>query len=179
MLAILHTVQILGATEEAGGIEALGISPVAIVAQAATFILLFIIARPALRKIVATLENRRKTINQGIDLGIEMKKEQAELEVRIAEMLKKARVEGDRIIASGHTEASQIIKEAELAASAKVAQMQQDAAAHLQDEVAKARKALQADIVGLVAEATEALVGEKLDRAKDIALIEKSLKGNK
>lgn len=179
MITVLHTVQMLAEAEEPSGIAALGISPLAILAQACTFIVLFLLARPALKKIVATLENRRLTINKGVELGIEMQKQQDAFEDRMDALLKEARAEGDRIIKSGHTEAALIIKEAEDAAAAKALRIQKDAEARISEETEKARQSLAREVVSLVAEATEVLIKEKLDKAKDIALIEKALKGDK
>ena len=58
------------AAEEPAGIAALGIDPLAILAQAGTFLVLFwVVKKFALNKISATLEERRKTIDQGVRLG--------------------------------------------------------------------------------------------------------------
>ena len=50
-----------------------------------------------------------------------------------------------------------------------------DARAQLDLDVSKAREALRKDTVELVALATERVVGEKLDAAKDADLVKKAL----
>ena len=69
-MEILSLLTSFGAAEETKGIGALGIDALAILAQAATFLILFLIIKKfALEKIVATLEKRRKTIDDGVRLG--------------------------------------------------------------------------------------------------------------
>lgn len=166
--------------EEAGGIAALGIDPLAILAQAITFLLLFwIIKKFALEKIVATLEARRKTIDDGVRLGFKMEAEHAALEEKIDQQLRETRVEADRIISEAHKESGEIIKEAEKTAGHKVETMLEDARAKTKEDMKRARKELERDIVGLVADATEVIIGEKLDARKDAGLIDKALSGAK
>jgi len=98
----MHLLNIFAAEEEAGGISALGLDPLAILAQAITFLLLFwILKKFALTKIVDTLEKRRKTIDEGVELGLKMAEEQEKLNAKIEEKLAQARVEADKIIAAG------------------------------------------------------------------------------
>ncbi len=47
------------------------------------------------------------------------------------------------------------------------------------EETEHARRKLEKDLVGLVSEATEAVVGEKVDAKKDAELIKKAMKGKK
>ena len=44
-------------------------------------------------------------------------------------------------------------------------------------DTARARKQLEGEIVGLISDATEAIIGEKVDASKDKQLIDKALKG--
>ncbi len=164
------------AAKESAGISALGVEPWAILAQAVTFLLLFwIVKRFALDKIVATLEERRKTIDNGVRLGRKMEAEEAKLEDRIEESLRKTRGQADKIIAQAQSEAGEIIKAAEDKAAQRVDQMLADAHAKIQDDMLDARKALQKDMQALVAQATEAVLEEKLDAQKDESLIHKAL----
>lgn len=175
MVQLLHIFHVFGAEEEAG-IAALGIDPLAILAQGVTFLVLFFLLKKfALNKIVETLEKRNKTINDGIRLGQTMEAEKAELDQKVKAVLKDARLEADKIIASGHTEATEAIKQAEAAAARKVDAMLTDAKARISDEMVAAKKALTTEILSLVSEATEAVIDEKLDSSKDRQLIERQL----
>lgn len=172
MIQVLHIL----AAEESGGISALGIDPLAILAQGVTFLLLFwVIKRFALGKIVDTLEKRRKTINDGITLGEEMRLEKDKLAEIIEQAMTDARAEAGKIIASAQEETNQMLKEAEEKAATKTANMLKDAQAHITDEIEKARKDLEKEMVSLVADATEIMLREKLTGEKDNALIKRSL----
>lgn len=162
--------------EEASGLSALGIDPIAILAQTATFLVLFwIVKRFALDKIVQTLNERHKTIDDGVRLGRKMEAEEAKLEERVEKELAKARDESDKIIADARKEHSEILKQAQENASEKVDQMIADAHAKIDEDIKAAKKGLEDDMRRLVAEATEIVLQEKLDEKKDESLLHKAL----
>lgn len=175
----METLQLLtgfAATEEAQGIAALGIDPIAILAQAATFLLLFwVIKKFALDKIVESLEKRRKTIDDGVRLGREMEAEKEQLDEKVEIALKKARTEADAIIAQAREESGGIIKEAETKASQKVDTMLAEAHNKIEEDIERARKGLEQEMRNLVAEATEEIIREKLDAKKDASLLDRAL----
>lgn len=174
---ITNILTTFGATEEAGGIAALGIDPLAILAQAATFLILFfIIKKFALDKIVTTLEKRRQTIEDGVKLGREMEEEKEKLEERIEKSLHKARIEADKIIAAAHEESGSIIKEAEVMAGRKADSILADAHNRIDEDIQIARRGLEQEMRELVAEATEVILEEKLDASKDSKLLDKALR---
>ena len=184
-MSVLHFVQIIGseaatgaghaAAEESTGIAALGLDPLAILAQAGTFLLLFwIVKKFALGKIVQTLEKRHKTIDDGVRLGQKMEAEQAKLEEKVEDELRKARTEADKILAQASREAGEVVKSAEEKASEKVDQMIADAHVRIEEDMQRARKALEKDVLSMVAEATEIILEEKLDEKKDNNLIQRA-----
>lgn len=178
-MEFLHLVTILGATEshaaESEGIAALGIDPLAILAQAVTFLVLFfIIKKYALDGIIKTLEKRRKTIDDGVRLGRQMEAEKEQLDEKVEQVLHKARVQADEIIADGQKEAGQIIKAAEETAARKADSMLADAHARIDEDIAAARDGLEKEMRALVAEATEVIIEEKLDAKKDEGLMKRA-----
>lgn len=175
MIGLLPT--IFAATgEEPQGIAALGIDPWAILAQAITFLVLFwIIKRFALDKIVKTLEERRKTIDKGVSLGIEMEQEKDQLDQQVAKLLQDARTEADGIIAESQKEAGAIVQQAEDVAGKKADDILADAQRRIEDDVEKAKKDLKQEMVQLVGQATEVIIREKVDAKKDANLIARSL----
>lgn len=177
MIELLTTIAATDSyANESTGIQALGLDPLAILAQAVTFLVLFVIVKKfALDKIVAVLEERRKTIDKGVRLGLEMQAEKERLSQIVEEELHKTRLEADKIIAVAHEESGVIIKSAEAKAAAKVETMMADARARIEDDMREARRTLEKEIVGLVAAATEVIIQEKLDRRKDAALIKRLL----
>jgi F-type H+-transporting ATPase subunit b len=154
------------AEETSEGIGALGLSLPAIIASAITFTLLYIVVKKyALSGIVSNLEKREKDINRGLHLTAKMDKKSAELEATVAAELKKARKEADLIIAESRAETGKMIQEAE------------EKAKHQAGEIlrAEARNGLKKEMAGLIAEATEAIIGEKMDASGDRKLVEKYL----
>lgn len=177
MSAYITAIQLIGAaSEEPQGIAALGIDPLAIAAQAATFLLLFfIIKKFALDKIVATLEERRKTIDDGVRLGREMEAEKEKLSEEIDKKLQEARTEADKIIAASHQEAGAIIRESQEAATRKADAILADAHAKIEEDIIRAREGLQKEVSTLVADAVAVIAEEKIDAQKDMGMIERAL----
>lgn len=169
--------QFAAAEEKAeGGLAVLGINPLAFLLQLITFLILFLLLRRfAFDKIIAMLEERRRTIDRGVDLGIEMETQKKHLDKKVDEILHKARAEADKIIAGGHHEAGLIIKQAEEAAARKTDAMLADAHAKIGEDIERARRGLEKEMANLVAEATEVIISEKLDARKDSNLIQRAL----
>ena len=161
---------------EKEGIAVLGIDPKSVLLQAGTFLLLFfILEKFALRGIVDSLEKRRKTIDKGVSLGLEMQNVKEGFDKELKDMQHTARNEADKILALAHQEAGEIIKGAEAAASEKADGVMRDASARIEREMQSARKELRSEMLTLVSEATEVIIGEKLDAKKDASLIERAL----
>ena len=173
--SLLHISHIFGA-ESTGGIGALGVDLKALILQILTFVLVFwLLKKFALGKIIDTLEKRRETIDAGVKLGQQMTAERAKLQDEIEKAMAEARAEADKIIAAGHQNAGELLKEAEAKAAAKLNGMLADAHSRIDEDMKRARKDLEKEMLGLIAEATEAVIGEKLDLHKDTKLIEKGL----
>ena len=172
-------VSVFAASETAeGGI--LGFSLEAFVIQLVTFVLVFLLLkRFAFKPIVAMLEKRRKTIEDGVLLGEKMEKRQKHLEAEAEGVIREARHEADRIIANAHKESREVLRKAEKSAKDKTDAMLKDAHEQINEDTDRARRSLEKDIVGLVSEATEAVVHEKVDAKKDAELIDNALKGRK
>jgi F-type H+-transporting ATPase subunit b len=173
---LLASAEAAGHVAEPEGIAALGIDPLAILAQAVTFLVLFfLIKKFALSKIIKTLEDRRKTIDKGVLLGIEMEKEKTHLDEKVEELLHQARQDADKIIAQGHAEAGSIIKQAEDDAKRKADALMADAHNRIGEDIERAKTELKKDMIQLVAHATGSLIHEKVDAQKDAGIIEKIL----
>jgi F0F1-type ATP synthase membrane subunit b/b' len=69
-----------------------------------------------------------------------------------------------------------MIRDAEAKAQEKAAGILKDADERIKTDTARARKKLEGELVGLIYDATEAIIGEKVDSAKDKELIERALK---
>jgi F-type H+-transporting ATPase subunit b len=158
------------------GLGALGVNVGSFITQIISFVIVFLILkRFAFKPILKIMDERRKTIDSGVNLGIDMKKKSAELEEEVADKLREARVKADSIIDSAQEEARGLVSSAEEDAKKKVDQISKEAQEKIKLETAKARKELEKEIVGLISEATEAIIDEKVDSKKDAELIDKVL----
>lgn len=175
---MIHLLTQFGAEEaSASGIGALGIDGKALVIQLITFGLAFLVLKKwAFEPILKIMEDRRKTIEDGVALGEKMKQDEAKLAAKIGDELAQARKEADSIIASAQDTSRDKIREAESKAQEKAANILKDAEERIKTDTARARKKLEGELVGLISDATEAIIGEKVDAKKDAQLIDKALK---
>lgn len=173
MTSILN---LIASTEEAGGISALGLDWKAVVIQGITFLVfLLIIKKFALGKIVGVLEDRRKTIEESLDKAEELTKRNIESQKQVDALLHDARKEAEMIIEKTNSEAGSIIKEAQDNATSKAKKIIADGMIQIDNQVEKAQEQLKKDTLELVAQATSALLAEKVDVKKHEALINKAL----
>ncbi len=166
-----------GAEEASEGIGALGLSLPAIIASSITFLVLFfVIKKFALDGIVANLQKREDDINRGLHLTSEMDRQKAELEATVEKELKKARKEADSIIAESRQETGAMIAAAETKANHRADEIIRAAEGKIERDIAEARNGLKAEMAGLITEATEAILNQKLDSAGDRKLVENYLR---
>lgn len=156
--------------------QALGIDWKLLVEQAVAFlILVFILAKFVYPALIKAIDGRRAQIEAGLE---EAKESQAALEraeAKVAEVLEQARKDADDIIARSHQEATTMVSDAEDKAKQRAEQIVKDAHAQLDTDVAKAREMLKHEVVQLTAQATEHVIGEKLDAKKDEHLIKQAM----
>jgi F-type H+-transporting ATPase subunit b len=165
-----------GAEESAQGIAALGIDPIAIILQAGTFLVLFVLLNKfGLNKIVASLKDRQDTIAEGLKNAHEIEEQKQALIEENEAILKKARKEADAIIGKSHEEAGAIVSEAQARANKQAEEIVAKAKAQTEEDQAKARAALKTEILGLVSAATETILDEKIDDKKDSSLISRAI----
>lgn len=163
--------------DSSSGIGALGFDPKAFLIQLITFILAYLVLRRwAFGPITKLLNERRETIERGVKLGEDMQKEKAELEKQVEQKLHEARQEADQMVAGAQDTARETVREAEEKARTKADNIVSEAEGRIVTETARARQALEKEMAGLVAEATEAVIDEKVDTKKDAQLIERALK---
>lgn len=174
---ITHVTQF---ADSASGLGSLGIDGKALIIQVVTFVIAFwVLKKWAFEPIIRLMDQRRETIEQGVSLGEQMKKDAAALEAKVADELAKARKEADGIIAEAEETSKQVVRDAEDKAREKAAGVLQEAEERIASETQRARKKLEGELVGLISDATEAIIGEKVDAKKDAQLIDRALKGQK
>lgn len=165
---------------EASGLAALGLDGKAFLIQLATFVLVFLVLRKyAFGPIVNALENRRKTIEEGLKLTGELTEEKQKLEREVAEAHRKARQEANEIVSGARAQADELARQAEEKAQAKVDQMLADARGKIDEETRRARIKLEREMVDIVIRATEFVAREKIDPKKDAKLVADALETQK
>lgn len=164
--------------DSSSGIGALGLNLTSFLIQLGTFIIAFLVLkRWAFKPILAVLKERRDMIEKGVSLGEKMQKEQAELEQKVADALRDARSQADKIIADASDRGRQVITEAEAKAKEKSEIIIASAEDRIEQDIKLARGKLEKELAGLVAEAAETIIGEKVDAKTDAVLIDRALKG--
>jgi F-type H+-transporting ATPase subunit b len=159
------------------GIGALGFSGQAFLIQLITFILAYLVLRHyAFGPILKVMQQRRETIESSVKLAEQLRKEQVELEEKVAKTLHETRQKADGIITEAQDAARQTIRDGEEKARAKSAGILAEADSRIIQDTARARKKLEKELVGLIADTTEAIIEEKVDVKKDAQLIERALK---
>lgn len=176
MLLLTHT-KLVADASSSSGIGALGLDGKAFIIQLVTFALAFLVLQKwAFKPIIRIMEQRRKTIEEGVSLGEEMRKERIELDAKVSEELKEARKQADGIVSEAQETARELTREAEAKARKKADLIVEEAKARTDQDVARARKQLESEVINLISDATEAIIGEKIDASKDSALINKAIK---
>lgn len=169
---------ILNFADSSSGIGALGFSGQAFLIQLITFVLAYLILRRyAFEPIIKVLRQRRETIENSVKLAEQLQKEKAELDVKAEQVLHETRQQADAVLADAQTTAQQTISDAEAKARDKAAGILQAAEGRIVQDTARARQQLEKELAGLVADATEVMIDEKIDARKDSKLIERALKG--
>jgi F-type H+-transporting ATPase subunit b len=163
--------------ESSSGIGALGFDGQAFVIQLITFVLAFLVLkRYAFGPISKLLQQRRETIESGVKLGEDMRRQKADLEAKSEQMMRDARKQADEIIAGAQDSGREAVREAEEKARLKAEGIITEANQRISQDTARARQQLEQEVAGLVADATEAVLDEKVDARKDAGLIERALK---
>ena len=164
-------------TEGPSGISALGIDPLAILAQGVTFLVLFfVIKKFALSKILLAMQRRRETIEASLQVAADLEQKQAELEMRIAKMLHEARTEAEDIVRKAGVEALERSKTTEATAKRRAEDLLRENDIRITHEILKAKRELKGEMADLVSDATGAVLRESLSSTHERKLIEMYLK---
>jgi F-type H+-transporting ATPase subunit b len=159
-----------------GLLQALGIDWKLFVVQGIAFLILVgVLGKFVYPALIKAIDSRREAIEAGLKEAKESQEALEKAEAKVAELLAEARKEADDILARTQKQAAEVVAEAEGKAKTRAEQIVTDARAQLDVDVAKARQVLKKDTIELVALATEKVVGEKLNAAKDAELVKKAL----
>lgn len=162
---------------EASGFGALGIDLKAFIIQLVTFLIVFyILKRYVFGRIVDVLDKRQKIIEEGMKSAKDMTAQKEKLASEVAKLKSEARAQADEILAQSRNQSDEIIAKAGRSASTKADKMIADAKKKITEETERSRRSLKSEIVALVIDTTERLIGVKVDASKDKAIIDQALK---
>lgn len=138
--------------------------------------LMFILAKFAWKPIVQALEERENSINAALQAAEEAKAEMANLKAANEELLEKARVERDAILASARDAARKYEEEQVGVAQAKAAKMLEETRLAIQNEKQAALTEVKNQVAQLSLDITEKLLRQQLaDQDAQRALVGKFL----
>lgn len=173
----VSTIMNFAAAEADEGIGVFGIDPVAILLQTGTFLVLFLLIKKfALDGIVKNLDDRRYRIDEGLTNAEEAERRLREVDVEFEQLMAQARKDGDMVIDEANKESGSIVQSARDQAQIEHDQLIDQAGQKIEQKKADVSKGLKGEAAGLVALATETIIGEKLDAKKDATLLDKALK---
>jgi F-type H+-transporting ATPase subunit b len=165
------------AQESSGGISSLGLNLKAFIFQLITFLIVLAILRKwVFPKLVATLEERRKVLEQSLVQARQTEETLHKAHTQASEILKQAREQADNSLADAKTQAKEIIAAAEKSGEKSAKRIINEAEEHLSQERAKLRSELKEELVGLVAATTAKVLRKKLSAREDLELINSSIK---
>lgn len=169
-------------TQEAssGIFGALGINAELLILQGIAFLLLvWALSKWVYPVFMKALDKRQAEMEAGLKASQEAQKAAEDAEQRVQKQLAAARKQADDILAATNKEAAALLADAEAKAARRAEHIVSEAKADMHNQLQAAREELKAETRSLVAQATEAIIGEKLDAAKDAALVTKALAGVK
>jgi len=165
------------ADTSSGGISSLGLNLKSFIFQLITFlIVLWILRRWVFPKLVQTLEERRKTLEESLVQAKQTEVALEKAEEKAAQILHEAREQADKALSEAETQAKEVINKAESAAQEQTKRVIKEAEQHLEQERNKLREDLKTELTDLVVLTTEKVLRKKINTREDARLIEDSIK---
>lgn len=160
-----------------GGISSLGINLKSFLFQLITFVIvLLILRRWVFPKLVATLEARRKTLEESLLQAKQTQEALEKAEEKAEAILHRAREQADDALAEAKAQAKETIAQAESAAEVQAGRVLKEAEDQLNQGRNKLREELRSELADLVVLTTEKVLKSKLNAREDARLIEQSIK---
>ncbi|HEX9035800.1 MAG TPA: F0F1 ATP synthase subunit B [Ktedonobacterales bacterium] len=153
--------------------SALGINLGSLIAQLVAFaILYFVLARFVFPILTKTLDERKATIQEGVNNAEKAKQDLANAEKRIEGMLNEARLESQKVIATATTAAERLKADIETQAQQRAREIEQQAGARIEQQVSKAKAELRQQVADLAIAAAEKVIGGSMDTTTNRRLVD-------
>lgn len=171
------TFKFADSASSASGLGAFNVNLKEFLFQLVTFVIvLLVLRRFVFPKLVATLESRRKTLEESLVQAKKTEEALVRAEAKADEIIAKARHQADGTLSDAKTEARSLITQAEAAAEKRADRVLDEAQAQLSREREKLHDQLKNELADLVITTTTKVLGEKLNSTSDAKLIQKSIK---
>lgn len=156
--------------------EQLGLDARLLVTQVINFlILLALLGKFVYKPIIKLMEDRRKRIEQGLELAKTMEEEREKLDQRAQEILDKAEERATRVLSKAREEAEvereRIIEEARREAQTVI----EEGLRVLSAKQEEAQERMRKEVAELVVALSEKFLSEKIDKKKHKEIIEKQI----
>lgn len=122
--------------------------------------------------IIAAIEERQARIAEGLAAADRARQELADADARVADEIRKARVEATAIIDKAHQQASQIIEKARTDALVEATRQQAIAAAEIESMSHRAREELRGQVATLAIAGAEKILRREIDANAHKALLD-------
>lgn len=124
---------------------------------------IWVVATKIWPPLLNAIEERQKKIADGLAAADKAKQELADADARVADEIKKARVDAAQITDRAHQQAAQIVDKAKQDAIAEAARQKAAAEAEIANLSSKAKEVLRAQVAGLAVKGAEKILGREID----------------
>jgi F-type H+-transporting ATPase subunit b len=160
--------------------EALGINLGYLLVQIVSFGVLFLILSAwVYRPLVNMLENRRETIQQGIEDARVASEARENAEAEAEKILAAKQSEASEIVRQATARADEVAKEMKAAAETEIAELRKQADVDIEEERNQVLGEVRGQVAALAVAAAQKLIGEALDEKRQRALIDEFFSGIK
>lgn len=176
LFAVALAKEVVLAEEQSAGLSALGLDVGGLLFQVINFGILFVaLYFFAFRPLLRVLEERRRTIEESLKSASDIERTKSELAHKERSTLAKARQQAETIITRGEKEAALIREQAHAAGREAADRLLVQVQAQIAQQVASAKMELKREVLKLVVIASERVLQEKIDDAKDRVLVEEAV----
>ena len=160
--------------------DALGINLGYLLVQVFNFLIILVILIAWVYKpILNMLENRRKTIAQGLEDARVAAEARAHAEDEAEKVITQARVESNQQVRQATERAEEVAREVKAAAEQEAVQIREAAVVEAEQAKTQALGELRGQVAALAIAAAQTVIGEALDEKRQHALIEEFFSGVK
>ena len=118
------------------------------------------------------MDERAKRIAEGLSAAEKARKDLADADARVADEIRKARVEATQIIDKAHQQANQIIEKAKQDAIVEATRQKATAAADIESMAHRAREELRGQVASLAVSGAEKILKREIDATAHKALLD-------